>query len=67
MNQKTLVIGAIVTALGGVVTIGIQLDKYLLERQRMKMQMAHEAEVMACEEAGGRWFRGSCEKGGSDG
>ena len=61
-RQRTaLTLGAIVAALGSLVPLGIQLDRYIIERRQMQAQMLIEAEMKACQEMAGRWWRGACD------
>lgn len=61
-RKQHLAAGAVLTALGMGVTIYIQMDRWLIERHQMKIDMAHRQEVTECEESGGRWWRGDCER-----
>lgn len=60
MNRKTRTLGAVVAALGSLVPLGIQLDRWRIERRQMAAQMLFVAELKACEEMQGRWSRGDC-------
>lgn len=50
----------VLAALGGIVTIAMQVDRYLIERRQMVAQMRFEEAVRDCVETGGKWFKGEC-------
>jgi hypothetical protein len=54
--QVTTVLGI----LGGLVTLGTQVDSYIIERRQKVAQVRFEEEVRFCELDGGRWWRGEC-------
>ena len=60
-RRKKIGVGVIIAAIAGLVPVGIQLDRWRIERRQMQAQMLIEAEMRACSEMGGHWFRGSCE------
>lgn len=62
-RRKAVQAGTLLAALGGLVALGIQVDRYLLERRQVVAQMAFQEAVRACEMDGGKWFRGECRYG----
>ena len=50
----------VLAVLGGLTTLGIQVDRWRLERKRMVVQLRFDEQVRDCEETGGRWWRGAC-------
>jgi hypothetical protein len=53
--------GTVLAVLGGLVTLGIQVDSYIIQRRQLVAQMRFEDQVRDCETTGGRWWRGNCE------
>lgn len=45
----------------GFAALIMQVDSYMLERRQKVAQMEFQARLKACEESGGRWFKGDCE------
>lgn len=61
-RKQHIAAGAVLTSLGLILSAYIQLDRWRIERHQMKIDMAHRQEVTECEESGGRWWRGDCER-----
>lgn len=61
-HRRHVVRGSIgLTTIAALVGLWIQVDSHLMERERIRAQMAYEAAVQDCEASGGKWFRGSCD------
>ena len=54
--QATTIIGV----MGGIITLAIQVDSYLIERRQKIAQLTFEEAVRDCELGGGKWWRGDC-------
>ena len=59
-RRKAAQVGTVLAALGGLVGLVIQVDRYMLERRQIVAQMAFREAVAACEMEGGKWWRGEC-------
>jgi hypothetical protein len=62
-RKRAIQATTILAVLGGLVALAIQVDNHLIERRQKMAQRAYRAAVAACQEAGGKWWRGSCELG----
>ena len=50
----------VLTVLLALVPVGIEVDKWLMERHQMTAQRAFAKAVQVCEDMGGRWLKGDC-------